>query len=590
MKVILNNPYRTIGLLVGATAAEQRRQLTRLQRFLEADQEPEDDFSFPILGHFHRTLQSVNEASSKLNLDSDKMSAALFWFYKGNPITDEPAFDAIKEADLDQVINIWTKLTSNGEVTQRNASAYSNLGTLYLSGILEGTNTNEAILEQGISLKLKFLESDFIKDFKSLATDETFKTTKKELQLMFLNQVQSEVEKSGTVTSNKFLDILTKQEFSAKEDFLKGFVQKPIEQIEKKVAESKSKRKANKSNSIKAANTLLAETKDSIKQLKSILGATNIKYASIADKLAMEFFACGRDYFMHFKDTDTDPSDYSMKLFKKAKSYAVGNIARQQIDENIKDLQEWIDDKPERDKQKLIGEDLKFVMSKLERFQNLNDTIANAKDMVESCKPKLFNIRTSLGRTDDFYLKISGAVVNNVQGMLVTVVNDEQELFQFAVNPSSANIQKIAEIAVRRNGANKTNATDALTNLLTDRYTATENLKTAIRGAVAVSRTLGELDMDSQLKTRYNTNNSTLLSLASQLGISSSTSSSSTSTYRPTPTSSSSSSSSSSSNNWPLWVIGAGAVIGLIAGGIGGLFTGGFIGLMAVGLISKIID
>lgn len=554
MHIIQNNPYRTVGLLVGATAREQERQVKRLKQFIEAEQDPQDDFSFPTLGNLHRTLDKVNEAASKLNLDSDKMSSALFWFYKGNPITDEPAFDAIKEADLDQVINIWTKLTSNGEVSQRNASAYSNLGTLYLSGILEGTNTNEAILEQGISLKLKFLESDFIKDFKALATDETYKTTKKELQLLFLNQVQSEVEKSGTVTSNKFLDILTKQEFSAKEDFLKGFVQKPIEQIEKRVEESKSKRKANKANSIKAANTLLAETKDSIKQLKSILGATNIKYASIADKLAMEFFACGRDYFMHFKDTDTDPSDYSMKLFKNAKSYAVGNIAKQQIDENIKDLQEWIDDKPERDKQKLIGEDLKFITSKLERFQNLNDTIANAKDLVESCKPKLFNIRTSLGRTDDFYLKISGAVVYNVQGMLVTVVNDEQELFQFAVNPSSANIQKIAEIAVRRNGANRANATDALTNLLTDRYTATENLKTAIRGAVAVSRTLGELDMDSQLKTRYNTNNSTLLSLASQLGIGSSSSSSSTSTYR--PTTSSSSSSDEGIPDWLKWVGG----------------------------------
>lgn len=554
MHIIQNNPYRTVGLLVGATAREQERQVKRLKQFIEAEQDPQDDFSFPTLGNLHRTLDKVNEAASKLNLDSDKMSSALFWFYKGNPITDEPAFDAIKEADLDQVINIWTKLTSNGDVSQRNASAYSNLGTLYLSGILEGTNTNEAILEQGISLKLKFLESDFIKDFKALATDETYKTTKKELQLLFLNQVQSEVEKSGTVTSNKFLDILTKQEFSAKEDFLKGFVQKPIEQIEKKIEESKSKRKANKANSIKAANSLLADTKESIKQLKSILGTTNIKYTSIADKLAMEFFACGRDYFMHFKDTDTDPSDYSMKLFKNAKGYAVGNIAKQQIDENIKDLQEWIDDKPERDKQKLIGEDLKFITSKLERFQNLNDTIANAKDLAESCKPKLFNIRTSLGRTDDFYLKISGAVVNNVQGMLVTVVNDEQELFQFAVNPSSANIQKIAEIAVRRNGANRANATDALTNLLTDRYTATENLKTAIRGAVAVSRTLGELDMDSQLKTCYNTNNSTLLSLASQLGISSSTSSSSTSTYR--PTTSSSSSSEEGIPDWLKWVGG----------------------------------
>ena len=168
MHIIQNNPYRTVGLLVGATAREQERQVKRLKQFIEAEQDPQDDFSFPTLGNLHRTLDKVNEAASKLNLDSDKMSSALFWFYKANPITDEPAFDAIKEADLDQVINIWTKLTLNGEVSQRNASAYSNLGTLYLSGILEGTNTNEAILEQGISLKLKFLESDFIKDFKAL--------------------------------------------------------------------------------------------------------------------------------------------------------------------------------------------------------------------------------------------------------------------------------------------------------------------------------------------------------------------------------------------------------------------------------------
>lgn len=437
MRIIQNNPYRTVGLLVGATAKEKERQIRRLKQFIEAEQEPEEDFSFPTLGHIHRTFDSVNEASSKLNLDSDKMNAALFWFYNGNPITDEPAFDAIKGTDLDLVLSIWTKLTSNGEVSQRNASAYSNLGTLYLSGILEGTNTKEALLEQGISLKLKFLESDFIKDFKALATDETFKTTKKELQLLLLNQILAEIEKSGRITSNNLLDILTKQEFSAKEDFLKGFVQKPIEQIEKKIEESKTKRKENKANSIKAANSLLAEIKDLINQLKYILGTTNIKYSSIADKLAMEFFACGRDYFMHFKDTDTDPSDYSMKLFKNAKSYAIGNIAKQQIDENIKDLQEWIEDKPERDKQKLIGDDLQFITSKLERFQNLSDTVANAKDLVDSCKPRLLNIKSELGFNDDFYLKISCAVVGNAQGMLVTAVNEAQENFSTFRNISN---------------------------------------------------------------------------------------------------------------------------------------------------------
>src|SRR5690606_19684788 len=133
---------------------------------------------------------------------------------------------------------------------------------------------------------------------------------------------------------------------------------------------------------------------------KSILGASILKYSSIADKLATEFFACGRDHFMHFKETSIDPGENSMKLFRIAKGYAVGNIAKQQIEENIIDLQEWIDDKPEREKQKFIEEELQYITSKLERFQNLSDTVANAKDLVDSCKPKLVNIKNALGSQD----------------------------------------------------------------------------------------------------------------------------------------------------------------------------------------------
>lgn len=146
MQLIKNNPYRTIGLLVGATAREQDRQIKRLKQFIEAEQEPQGDFSFPTLGQLNRTVDSVTDAASKLNLGSDKINATIFWFYNGSH-TDEPAFDAIKVGDLDQVLNIWKKLTATADVTQHNASAHNNLSTLYLSGILEGGNSNVTILD-----------------------------------------------------------------------------------------------------------------------------------------------------------------------------------------------------------------------------------------------------------------------------------------------------------------------------------------------------------------------------------------------------------------------------------------------------------
>jgi len=486
MNIIQRNPYRIVGLLVGATAAEQRRQITRLQRFLEADQEPEDDFSFPTLGHIHRTLETVNEAASKLNLDSDKMSSALFWFYKGNPITDEPAFDAIKEADLDQVINIWTKLTSNGEVSQRNASAYSNLGTLYLSGILEGTNTNEAILEQGISLKLKFLESDFIKDFKALATDETYKTTKKELQLLFLNHVQSEVEKSGTVTSNKFLDILTKKEFSAKEEFLKGFVQKPIEQIEMKVEEAKAKRKANKANAVIIGKALFEQTSENLKQLKSILGTSNLKFSSISDKVSDEILQCGIDYFSHYKDSSTDPGSASMDLFRKARTLAVGNIAKQRCQENTENLQEWIDDKPEREKQARILVDLERLKNLIDEYEDRNETVSNAKQLLASARPYLSNVKTILGSTDELYLGLSSRIASDAQGMCVSEINKLQERFSNTYD----NATKLAAILL---------------------------LKQRVDEAWEVTTTIGSMDLRQDFRTRYTQNRNSLSNLKTQL-------------------------------------------------------------------------
>jgi hypothetical protein len=361
MKLILENPYRFVGLLVGATAREQERHVKRLKQFIEAEQDLQDDFSFPTLDNLQRTLDKVNEASSKLNLDNDKMSAALFWFYKGNPITDEPALDALKVGDFDQAINIWTKHIINNstndfpppyyELTKRNASAYFNLGTLFLSGILEskhirfvqskGIPTYEKFLGEGIKLKLSFLESDFIKDFKALATDETYKTTNKELQLLFLTQVQSEVEKSGGITSNKLLDILTKQEFSAKEDFLKGFVQKPIEQIERKIEEAKTKRKANKANAVNIGNTLYEQTSENIKQLKSILGTSNLKFSSIADKVANEILQCSIEYFNYCQEnqSETNYFDHAWKLAKSAESIAVGKLTLDRIVDSLQSLE-----------------------------------------------------------------------------------------------------------------------------------------------------------------------------------------------------------------------------------------------------------
>ena len=347
MQIIQNNPYRTVGLLVGSTAREQTKQINRLKKYIEAEQEPQDDFSFPILGNLHRTLDSVEEAASKLNLDCDKINAALFWFWNGNPITDEAAFEALKSGEIETAYEIWDKLTTKTEVdgtkfwktvTEKNYSAFHNCSIL---NIIKANDN----LQNGIVANLYFLESDLVEKFVSSVADKTHKISKKELQLLFLNQLNSDIEANKKTSLTNFLDILNKQEFVAKPDFMKGFIQKPIEQIEQKIEVAKNKRKASKANAANAGQELFIATATELNQLKSVVGSEDIKYTSIADKVASEILQCSIDYFNDSQKTNraVDYAETAMKLAKQAESIAIGNLTKSRVEDSINTLTEMKD-------------------------------------------------------------------------------------------------------------------------------------------------------------------------------------------------------------------------------------------------------
>ena len=489
MQQIKNNPYRVIGLLVGATAPQQVRQINRLIQSIEAEVEPDEDFSFPVISKLNRTTEIVNAAAAKIHLESGKINAALFWFYKGNEIDDDAAFDILKgeNGDNEEAEEIWTSATKGKEITKRNASCIHNLSTLLLSNAFKGNKIFAKILEDAITLKLKFLESEFSADLVKISTDENNRTNKVELQLIFLKELLSEIEKNEDYSTDKFLTILNKLNFSAKEEFLKDFVQKPIRQIEDEISKTKTKRQADKTDAEIFGKELYDNTEASIEQLKNVLDTSDIRYQNIADKLANEILQCGIDFFQEFKDENLDPSDESMNLFDLASSIAVGNIASQRCEENTENLQEWIDGKPDRDRQKLIADELTFIGSKLERFQSLSDTISNAKDLIDTCKPKLIKIKDALGSRDDFYLNISSAVVQNAQNMLIQAVN---EIIESSNNRSFG------------------------VSLSSD--------KASIQTALDITFKMGSFDMNATLKSHYKNNLDGIKNIARQLRISTS--------------------------------------------------------------------
>jgi hypothetical protein len=351
MQTITHNPYRTLGVLAGASTKEITRQTTNLKRYIAADVEPPADFSFSALDNFVRTAEDIDTASARLSLDSDKMLAALFWFWKGNEITDEPAFDepafdALKDGDIKTAYQIWDKLTVTvneknkrcwNDVSAKNASAFHNSTVLVLFD-----NTLGAYVS-AVMANIKFIESDFFSDFVKSTVDVTYKVSKKDIELSFLEVIVNEINDNKIQTSlSKLVNYLNDYDFAAKADFLKSISQKFTANITAQIETARKQRSTNKANAATAGKNLYKNTKGDLAQLKSIFGEQNFSYSSAADKVANEILQCSIDFFNESqkKELDNDYYNKTLTLAKEAQSIAVGSLIKERINESLETLEE----------------------------------------------------------------------------------------------------------------------------------------------------------------------------------------------------------------------------------------------------------
>lgn len=259
------------------------------------------------------------------------------------------------------------------------------------------------------------------------------------------------------------------------------FTEKPLNNIQNAIDSTRQRRGNNPIEAAKYGEDLYSKNKSDLNLLKSILGESNVQYQMITNKLAQEILQCSIDYFNKLNDSgNIDPGDRALKLLKTAKSLNPTGQVKSRIQENEEVIQEWVDDKPERERNNKIQQDLEFVSAKLERFQSLPDSLATTKDLIMSCKSGLQNIRIALGSTDDFYIKISSAVVHNALNAIISVVNTEQRQIQY------------------------------------DR-TKIASLFTTTLEAIELLNTMAGMDMDVELRSRFNQNRSTITSIQSSI-------------------------------------------------------------------------
>lgn len=456
--LLSHNPYRILGVFSNSPKKDVLSNLNKMKAFLKVGK----SVSFPLdlpqfLPSIDRDEAIVSSAQASIELPMDQIKHTLYWFMKATPL-DDIALNHLLAGNLIQAKEIWNK--------KENVSSLLNLMAC-------------ALIEDdadSLAIKADTLFQNYSEDF-CLTVNETIKLTSSQLTELFIESIKQD----GTFELARLMRVSGTSVVWRK--VVGGGLVKPIiDEISLAISEAKSAKGS--SANYRAGEKLMNSTKGSLSQLKGLLGVSDMQYQMIADKLATTILQCGINYF---NDTEEDDAvDKAMKLQNYALSIAVGQIAKDRCKENVDILKKIGPEYKVQKELNRIGEKLKrFSAKPIGRDAIFTSLLGNGKSFsdinsfIDDCRSDLLLVRQKLGVSNSLYIKISSAV-------------------------ASAAINALVE---------KINAAQQRSNITSDR----DSLKGDVASALSTMSKISSLDMTAECRNYFNSNNSTLNSINSQL-------------------------------------------------------------------------
>lgn len=513
-----------LGIPVNASARDLAGNLGK-KRLLDIGKEISFPLDLPdLMSPIQRTSKAMDDASAAINLPQDKARHALFWFVKPQDRMGELAYNHLIQGNIDKAIEFFN-----------NSSSWESkhcLSVLYL----QKKQYAEALTA------IAFVIEQHCADFYSTVADKLFQSDTETMRQQYLKELTSEVNAYSLYDAV----VMSATPQSMTEALKHMAVEAPIATIEKAIATAKSVDKENAPAQLAAGKKLMADTKQPLSQLKQVAGSTDSRVSRICDKLAGQIFQCSVNYHNAIDNATDEPVgatviDECLKLARYAHSIAMGKMTKDRVQNGIGTLEDKKSKLPPAE----VEAEVKAITQALKRFVALPDKISYSVTLINDTRQHLQSIKAKLGPTHSFYLQLSSQIVGNALHNCVAEVNAAQKSEVIELNGVNYRV-----------GSDKT--------------------KEAVRAAWNCTKMMDGFDMDTQTRSHFDTNKSTLRNMCSQLGISTSfqprsntTQASTPRTYTPPRTNLSSGNTGSSSSDGT--GLNKGCVYGLIPVLIGGI-------------------
>jgi hypothetical protein len=456
VELVLNNPFRVLGLPATASNRDITKRISDLETFAELGKSKAYPHDFPALGELDRSLEAIKDAARKIEQAEGRLFHSFFWFRAGDSV-DELALESLAAGNVDEATELWDK-----QLGKKGTKKYTwrlNRGVLHLLKA-DSPALNKQEMDEALEVLGFVIDDDLDDSIQDVLAGNESSLNRENLWRRVVDEIVSLIQScSGNPYGRNALKVV--ESFwsfpaDAREYVSSKIVNPLIQDVQDAIKVSEGLRADEDLEALKAKNNL-DKVEWIIRELEEVLGEDDIRFQTIANAFADEVCACAVKALNKFNNPKL-----AMTLIQWADDLPSFSRVKSRIEENLETIQGWVDDDEEDE---LFGELVKKL--KVDVY-----TLTQASNMLEDMKRELAKIKAKVGGGDKRYLTISSTCAHRILGFLIDTVNDAQESF-----------------------GPRTNLTD---------------LQSTIGQATALTRKLLLLDLDVETRARVNKNLETI--------------------------------------------------------------------------------
>lgn len=426
MELVVDNPFRVLGLPATATSREISKRVSDLETFAEFGKLKKFETDLTIFGGLVRTVLTVKAAAQKIEQAEHKLFHSFFWFRNGHEF-DAKALAALADGDHGQALATW-----NEELSKSGKKRYS-------------SRLNRAVLKLWLATRgpvfdhLKFAEA--LEDIGFVVDDHLDESVNEVLGVgavglnkdaLWKRVVDTLVDTAQSVPGNPYgtnAMALVSACWSFPHstlDHIKATVTNPVlERVEAAIAASKARRKVADQSSDFEDLRQLKDAESLLKELQLVLGDEHPRFQTVANDFADELSDCSV-----MANNEFDDLDLAMKLIDWSARIPTFGQVKIRIAKNKATTERNVD----RAKVK------KYTEPVVKALVSTPNTISEAETKLRRLKFMLAELQTNLGAQHPDYIDMSSESAHHILGYAIRVANAVQ------TDASKANLNQIATV------------------------------------------------------------------------------------------------------------------------------------------------